>query len=99
MQRASSATSIKIQHLAVVGKQTPENAEGFFNTLGVQRCRMVVAVGAAPVAALVRGTSVSPTCSTSGGVSPDPAVPAVSGESAEDLAAGVERQVSSAADR
>ncbi|MDM4778924.1 hypothetical protein [Micromonospora sp. b486] len=100
MQRASSATSIKIQHLAVVGKQTPENAEGFFNTLGVQRCRMVVAVGAAPVAALVAGHKRFPDVHyLVVGVSPDPAVPAVSGESAEDLAAGVERQVVSAADR
>ncbi|MET8907612.1 hypothetical protein [Micromonospora sp. NPDC004551] len=98
MQRASLATSIKVQHLAVVGEQTSENAEGFFNTLGVQHCRMVVAVGKAPIATLAKGHRRFPdTQYLVVGVSPDPAVPAVAVGSTDAVASEVERRVTAAA--
>ncbi|MFC4148002.1 hypothetical protein ACFO0M_17230 [Micromonospora mangrovi] len=98
MQRASLATSIKVQYLSVVGEQTAENAQGFFNTLGVQHCRLVVAVGAAPIAALVAGyRRFADSRFLVVGVSPDPAVPAVPAGTAAVVTSGVERQVTAAA--
>ncbi|WP_117672548.1 BMP family ABC transporter substrate-binding protein [Micromonospora sp. MW-13] len=61
MQQASLAESFKVQYLAVAGPQTEANASAYFNSLGLQRCGVVVAVGEAPVAALAEGRSRFPT--------------------------------------
>lgn len=60
MQEASLATRIKVQHLAVTGPQTPENGLGYYNSLAVQRCTVIVAGGPVPVAAMVQGHAQFP---------------------------------------
>lgn len=55
MQDASLATLIKVQHLAVNGPQTAANGLTYFNTLGVRKCTVIIAVGDAPVAAMADG--------------------------------------------
>ncbi|MFI7435807.1 hypothetical protein [Micromonospora haikouensis] len=55
MQSASTAHSIKVQYLAVEGPQTSANALAYFNTLVLEGCGVVVAVGEAPVAAVEQG--------------------------------------------
>ena len=55
MQEASAATLIKVQYLSISGPQTAANGLSYFNSLGVQKCAVVVAVGKAPVAAMVDG--------------------------------------------
>lgn len=52
MQDASAATRAKVQYLAVAGEQTPQNAGTFLASLAQGRCTVIVAVGAAPVAAV-----------------------------------------------
>jgi hypothetical protein len=61
MQEASLATLIKVQHLAITGPQTPENGLGYYNSLGVQQCTVIVAGGPVPVAAMVQGHVQFPT--------------------------------------
>jgi len=60
LQQVSLAESIKVQYLTVSGPQTEANASAYFNSLGLQGCGVVVAVGEAPVAALVSGKSRFP---------------------------------------
>lgn len=55
MQQASAKVAIKVQHLAIAGPQTVANGLSYFNTLGVQRCTVIVAVGDVPVAAMMDG--------------------------------------------
>ncbi|MGI5239672.1 hypothetical protein [Dactylosporangium sp. CA-139066] len=55
MQDASVATLIKVQHLAITGPQTAANGLTFYNTLGVQRCTVIIAAGDVPVAAMAAG--------------------------------------------
>lgn len=52
MQRASLATRVKVQYLAVTGDPTVANASAFLNTLGLQKCDLVVAVGKPQVEAV-----------------------------------------------
>jgi len=55
MQEASTATLIKVQYLSIAGPQTAANGLSYFNSLGVQKCTVIVAAGPAPVAAMVEG--------------------------------------------
>jgi hypothetical protein len=55
MQEASVATLIKVQYLAITGPQTAANGLSYFNTLGVQRCTVIIAAGDVPVAAMSLG--------------------------------------------
>ena len=55
MQEASAETLIKSEYLVIVGPQTTANAVSFFNTLGVQKCTVIIAAGPTPVAAMVEG--------------------------------------------
>jgi basic membrane lipoprotein Med (substrate-binding protein (PBP1-ABC) superfamily) len=45
MQSASLATRAKVEYLAVVGQQTPDNAVPFANSLAQGRCAVVFAAG------------------------------------------------------
>lgn len=55
MREASAETAVKVQYLAIAGPQTAANGLSYFNTLGVQRCTVIVAVGDVPVAAMMDG--------------------------------------------
>jgi hypothetical protein len=55
MQDASTATLIKVQHLAISGPQTVPNGLTYFNSLGAQQCTVIVAAGDVPVAAMAQG--------------------------------------------
>jgi hypothetical protein len=56
MQDASTAKLIKVQYLSVSGPQTSANALSYFNSLALQKCTLIVAVGDVPVAAMVEGS-------------------------------------------
>jgi hypothetical protein len=60
MRRASDATLIKVQYLSITGPQTAANGLSYFNSLGVQKCATIVAVGDAPIAALSMGREQFP---------------------------------------
>lgn len=60
MQEASANGSVKAQYLAITGPQTPANGLSYFNTFGVQRCTVIVAVGDIPVAAMMDGQARFP---------------------------------------
>ncbi|MGI5238566.1 hypothetical protein [Dactylosporangium sp. CA-139066] len=60
MQDASLATLIKVQHLAITGPQTAANGLTYYNTLGVQRCTVIIAAGEVPVAAMIQGYASFP---------------------------------------
>src|SRR5689334_13434218 len=60
MQDASTATQIKVQYLSIAGPQTAANGLSFFNSLGVQKCTVIVAAGPTPVAAMVEGYTQFP---------------------------------------
>jgi basic membrane lipoprotein Med (substrate-binding protein (PBP1-ABC) superfamily) len=60
MQNASLATGVKVQFLAVVGPQTPENAVTFLNSLAQARCDLIFAAGELPVAAVGLGAGAFP---------------------------------------
>jgi hypothetical protein len=55
MQEASLANGVQVEYLSIAGPQTVDNGVTFFNTLGVQRCSVIVAAGPLPVASMVRG--------------------------------------------
>ena len=55
MQEASLANRVQVQYLAIAGPQTADNGVTFFNTLGTQRCSVIVAAGPVPVASMVQG--------------------------------------------
>lgn len=52
MQEASLATHVKVQYLEVDGPQTSENAETYLASLVQSKCDLILAVGAAPTAAM-----------------------------------------------
>ena len=54
MQDASLATRVRVQHLAVVGEQTVDNAAPFAAGLAQGGCALVLAVGEVAVAAVER---------------------------------------------
>jgi hypothetical protein len=60
MQEASVDGSVKVQYLAIAGPQTAANGLSYFNSLGVQRCAVIVAVGDVPVAAMMDGRARFP---------------------------------------
>jgi hypothetical protein len=60
MQEASTATLIKVQQLSIIGPQTTANGLSYLNTLGAQRCTVIIAAGPAPVAAMVEGRAQFP---------------------------------------
>ncbi|WP_422739679.1 hypothetical protein ACN263_10940 [Micromonospora sp. WMMD729] len=55
MQRASVESLVQVQYLAANGVQDRSNVAAYFNTLAAQGCEMVIAVGVAPVDALIAG--------------------------------------------
>jgi hypothetical protein len=60
MREVSDQKLIKVQYLSVSGPQTSANALSYFNTLGLQKCAAIIAVGDAPVAAMAEGGSRFP---------------------------------------
>lgn len=60
MQEASVQTLVKVQHLAITGPQTPANGTTYYNTLGVQKCTVIIAAGPIPVAAMTDGLQAFP---------------------------------------
>lgn len=60
MQEASDQTRIKVQYLSVAGPQTAANASAYYNNLGLQKCRLIIAVGAAPIRAAEAGVGRFP---------------------------------------
>lgn len=60
MQEASTATLVKVQHLAILGPQTPANGLTYYNTLGIQHCTVIIAAGEIPVAAMTQGIDTFP---------------------------------------
>ncbi|WP_433346314.1 hypothetical protein [Micromonospora sp. CA-111912] len=98
MQAVSVAHSIKVQYLAVEGPQTPANALAYFNTLALEGCGVVVAVGGAPVAAVGQGRWRFPNpryvaVGSEGGVEGVRRVPAATGDG---IRSGVEAAVGEA---
>ncbi|MBQ1066441.1 MULTISPECIES: hypothetical protein [Micromonospora] len=95
MQAVSTAQLIKVQYLAVDGPQTTANALAYFNTMALEGCGVVVAVGQAPVAAVEEGKGRFPEIRyvTVGAERPIHGVYAVSAGNAEEIRAGVESAV------
>lgn len=101
MQAASSATSGKVSYLAVTGDDTAANAVPYVDTLVERKCDLVLAVGAAQVAAARQQAAVFPKVafvvvdagSSTGNVT---AVPPGKGP---DVSAAVRGLVASAADK
>ncbi len=60
MQEASVADLTRVQYLSVAGPQTAADALAYFNSLGLQKCAVIVAVGEAPVAAMSQGADRFP---------------------------------------
>ncbi|MET7399631.1 hypothetical protein ABZS66_39730 [Dactylosporangium sp. NPDC005572] len=60
MQEASVQSLVKVQHLAITGPQTAANGLTYYNTLGVQKCTVIIAAGDIPVAAMVEGLAAFP---------------------------------------
>lgn len=60
MQAASLSTAGKVSYLAVTGEDTAANAVPYVNTLVQRKCDLVLAVGAAEVAAARRQAAVFP---------------------------------------
>jgi hypothetical protein len=56
----SFTTFQAVQYLAIAGPQTAANGLSYFNSLGVQRCAVIVAVGDVPVAAMMDGRARFP---------------------------------------
>jgi hypothetical protein len=52
-QEVSLAQRVPVLYVPVVGEQTPARAGEFLASLVAQKCEVIVAVGAAPVAAVV----------------------------------------------
>lgn len=92
MQKVSLAHLVKVQYLAVTGPQTAANARTYFNSLGLQRCEAIVAVGEIPVAAVIEGRERFPGARyvLVGQRLDDPRVTSVPDGPAEGVAAGVE---------
>jgi hypothetical protein len=60
MRQVSDRQLIKVQYLSISGPQTAANGLAYFNSLGVQKCDTIIAVGAAPIAALDEGRGQFP---------------------------------------
>lgn len=60
MQEASTQSLIKVQHLAITGPQDVANGLTYYNTLGIQRCTIILAAGDVPVAVMVEGSARFP---------------------------------------
>lgn len=93
MQQVSLARAIKVQYLAVDGPQTAANAAAYFNTLGLQGCRVVVVVGAAPTEALAAGRARFPQIRyvAVGAAAGAPEVAVVPADPNDQISAGVRR--------
>ncbi|MCW2142585.1 hypothetical protein BXY51_007175 [Actinoplanes cyaneus] len=60
MQQSSVTTQVRVQNLSVSGPQTPENAEGFANSLTGSGCQVIIAVGDAQVTAATKVAGTNP---------------------------------------
>jgi basic membrane lipoprotein Med (substrate-binding protein (PBP1-ABC) superfamily) len=61
LQDVSAATSVRVSFLPVVGPQTEANAVPYLGSLIARHCRVIVAVGLAPVAAVSAEAAKYPT--------------------------------------
>ncbi|WP_410814557.1 hypothetical protein [Micromonospora sp. 067-2] len=79
MQEASLTTRVKVQFLEVDGPQTGENAETFLASLVQSRCGVILAVGEAPVQAVLPTAARYPSATfvAFGATSPGPNVSVV----------------------
>jgi hypothetical protein len=98
MQAVSAAHLIKVQYLAVEGPQTSANALAYFNTLALEGCGVVVAVGEAPVAAVGQGKGrfPNPRYVTVGSERTPDGVTGISAGTPAGIRAGVETAVNEA---
>lgn len=98
MQEASVETLVKVQHLAIIGPQTPANGVTYYNTLGVQKCTVIIAAGQVPVAAMVDGLQSFPAIKhfAVGGDATSTSVTAVDATSPQTIKAGSRAAVSAA---
>lgn len=96
MQEASIATLVKAQYLSISGPQTAANGLSYFNSLAVQKCTVIVAVGKAPVAAMLEGQAQFPGVRyvAVGGDTSGSSVAAVDASSPGSIQAGVKAIVS-----
>lgn len=60
MQQATATTNERVTNQPVIGAQSTSNAAAFINTLAVQQCKTIVAVGIAPTAAALARASAYP---------------------------------------
>ncbi|MFF5234695.1 hypothetical protein [Dactylosporangium sp. NPDC000521] len=99
MQKASVETLVKVQHLAISGPQNAANGVTYYNTLGVQKCTVIIAAGPVPVAAMVDGLASFPDIKhfAIGGDTKDKPVTAVDATTPETIQAGTHAAVASAA--
>jgi hypothetical protein len=99
MQEASVATLIKVQHLAITGPQTAANGLTYYNTLGVQRCTVIIAAGDVPVAAMTQGIDTFPAIKHAavGGDPKGKPVTIVDASSTDSIRKGVKELVAAAA--
>lgn len=99
MQKASLATLVRVQYLAVPNPQTAANALAYFNSLALQKCTMIIVAGQAPVEALLAGKANFPAIHyvAVGTYPADPTVTVVSLSPAESIAPAVESAVTKVA--
>ena len=99
MQEASVETLVKVQHLAITGPQTPANGVTYYNTLGVQKCSIIIAADPIPVAAMIDGLPSFPNIRhfAVNGDTKGNAVTVVDATSPQTIKAGARAAVSSAA--
>jgi hypothetical protein len=60
LRQVSDQQLVKVQYLSITGPQTAANGLAYFNSLGMQKCTTIVAVGSAPIAALNQGRAQFP---------------------------------------
>jgi hypothetical protein len=99
MQDASLATLIKVQHLAITGPQTAANGLTYYNTLGVQKCTVIIAAGDVPVAAMAQGYASFPSVKqvAIGGNTQDKPITVVDTSTPDSIRNGVKSIVAAAA--
>ncbi|MEV4760630.1 hypothetical protein AB0J86_36765 [Micromonospora sp. NPDC049559] len=98
MQDASLKTLARVQYLKVSGEQTADNARTYLASLVQSRCTLVLAVGAAPVAAVGAGAERFPDARfvTVGGGTAAPNVSVVGESAPEAVRAAASRAVTEA---
>src|SRR5262249_44963819 len=97
-QETSAQNLVKVQHLAITGPQTTANGLTYYNTLGAQKCTVIIAAGPVPVAAMVEGSATFPAIKhfAVGGATKDKPITVVDDSSKDTIKAGVRAAVMTA---